>query len=580
MCSKLFIYSARILCLFLFVSNSWCAAPIFQLLNTYSAGGYSPTSVALADVNGDGNLDVIVANRCATSDTCPNGGTVGVLLGNGDGSLQPVVTYNSGGSYASFVTVGDLNGDGKPDLIVANSSMAQFRPVGGIGILFGNGDGTFQPAVSYAADGNPIYGVAVADFNHDGIADVAIANSQTPNYYYLGTVSVLLGTGGGKFQAAQIYSSGYWTNSVVAADVNGDGAADLLVGDSSSVSVLLGVGDGTFQPATAYPSAGNEGCCIAVADVNGDGKLDLVAVNPFGPNRVNGYSTVGVLLGNGDGSFQPVTRYWTSTYAATSMVVADFNRDHKVDILVTGDKLVVFWGQGDGTFLRAPGMPFYRGAIAVGDMDGDTRPDVVQVVNDQVNVLRNVIPFSTTTELRSNQNPTVYGKAVTLRATVVSDGPFAPTGTVVFKNGDAGIGNARIVGGMAALTKTNLPSGSLSITAVYQDDIDSAKSTSTPLTQVIKMASSNTTIQSSANPSVQGQPVKFTATMTSPTAKITGTVTFTAGTTTLGTVTVNWGGQASFSTSALPPGTSTITATYEGTPNIRASAVSLTQTVK
>jgi Bacterial Ig-like domain (group 3)/FG-GAP-like repeat len=482
MCSKLLIYFARILCLFLFVSNSWCAAPIFQLLNTYSSGGYSPSSVALADVNGDGTLDVIVANRCATSDTCSDGGTVGVLLGNGDGTLQPVHTYNSGGLYASFVTVSDLNGDGRTDLIVANSSMAPGE-VGGIGILFGNGDGTFQPAVSFASNGSPINGLAVADFNHDGIPDIAIANWSDPNWYYSGTVSVLLGTGGGKFQAAQTYSSGYWTNSVVAADVNGDGAADLLVGDSGSVSVLLGVGDGTFQPAIAYPSGGHEGCWIAVADVNGDGKLDLVAANQFGPHGFGG-STVAVLLGKGDGSFQSATRYWTA-YAAGTLAVADLNRDNKLDILVTGDKLDVFWGGGDGTFRRAPGMPFYRGTIAVGDVDGDTRPDVVQAVNDQVNVLRNVIPFSTTTELTSNVNPASHGQPVTFTANVTPSRPYEATGKVKFRDGTTAIGSATLRGGVATLTKSNLAVGTHSITAQYAGDANSAKSTSPVLNQVV-----------------------------------------------------------------------------------------------
>ena len=486
MCSKLLIYFARILCLFLFVSNSWCATPIFQLLNTYSSGGYSPSSVALADVNGDGTLDVIVANSCATSDTCSDGGSVSVLIGNGDGSFQPAHTYNSsnsGGLYASWVGVHDLNGDGKPDLLVANSSMAQAEG-GGVGILFGNGDGTFQPAVSFASEGSPIYGAAVADFNQDGIPDIAMANGEDKNWYYGGTVSVLLGTGGGKFQAAQTYSSGYWTNSVVAADVNGDGAADLLVGNSSSVSVLLGVGDGTFQPPSYYPSAGHEGCWIAVADVNGDGKLDLVAANQFGPHGFGG-STVAVLLGKGDGSFQSATRYWTAHDAGT-LAVADFNRDHKLDILVTGDKLVVFWGQGDGTFRRAPGMPFYRGAIAVGDVDGDTRPDVVQVVNDQVNVLRNVIPFGTTTELTSNVNPSSPGQPVTFTANVTPSGPFEATGKVKFWDGKTTIGSATLRGGVATLTKSNLTVGTHPITAFFGGDANSDKSTSPILHQVVQ----------------------------------------------------------------------------------------------
>jgi FG-GAP-like repeat/FG-GAP repeat len=352
MCSKRLIHFGWILYLCLFVSNGWCATPIFQLLNTYSSGGIDASSVAVADVNGDGKPDIIVADWCASDSSCSDGGIVGVLLGNGDGTFQPVRTYKSGGLYATWVTAQDVNGDGKPDLIVVHRSIAP-GGVGGVGILFGNGDGTFQPAVTFASGGSPSTSAAVADFNHDGIPDIAIANWEDQNWIYSGSISVLLGAGGGTFQAAQTYISGYWTNSVVAADVNGDGAADLLVGTEGDLSVLLGNGDGTFQPATPYRSGGIEGCWIAVADVNGDGKLDVLAANEFASSPNYGPANFGVLLGNGDGTFQPVTRYRTSSRGAGSIAIADLNRDNKLDILVADEHLNVFWGQGDGTFHHA-----------------------------------------------------------------------------------------------------------------------------------------------------------------------------------------------------------------------------------
>ena len=86
---------------------------------TYDSGGYEAQSVAVADVNGDGKPDLVVANLCASSD-CTNGGVVGVLLGNGDGTFQAAVSYGSGGQDAESVAVADVNGDGKPDLVVAN----------------------------------------------------------------------------------------------------------------------------------------------------------------------------------------------------------------------------------------------------------------------------------------------------------------------------------------------------------------------------------------------------------------------------------------------------------------------------
>ena len=116
---------------------------------TYDSGGSGSTSIAVADVNGDGKPDVVVANCIANgSAACGAPGILGVLLGNGDGTFQPVVTYSSGGNGASSVAIADVNGDGKPDLVVANycgnSSSCSYGD-GLVGVLLGNGDGTFQP---------------------------------------------------------------------------------------------------------------------------------------------------------------------------------------------------------------------------------------------------------------------------------------------------------------------------------------------------------------------------------------------------------------------------------------------------
>lgn len=578
MCSKRLIHGGWILCLCLCVANGWCATPIFQLLNTYSSGGVSASSVAIADVNGDGKPDIIVTDSCASGDTCSDGGLVGVLIGNGDGTFQPVRTYKSGGLYAYFVSANDVNGDGKPDLIVAHRSMGPGEE-GGVGILFGNGDGTFQPAVSYVSGGSPSTAVAVADINHDGIPDIAIANWQDSDWYYWGSISVLLGTGGGAFQAAQTYpSGGVWANSVVAADVNGDGAADLLAGNEGFVGVLLGNGDGTFQHATEYDSGGTEANWLAVADVNGDGKLDVVTANQFAWSPNYGPASIGVLLGNGDGSFQSVTKYRTLSAGAASLAVADLNRDHRLDILVTDKHLEVFWGLGDGTFHRAAATKLAGGTITVADMDGDTRPDVIQGIDDHVNVLRNVIPFVTTTTVASNLNPSVYGEAVTLTAEIGSDGPFVPSGQVAFLADGKSLGKEPVKDGTAKLTKANLPSGELQITAEYHGDSENASSVSAPFVQIVQKASTTTTLTSSRNPSAQGQAVTFTAKVTSPTVKVTGSVTFTAGNVPLGTATLK-SGKASVTTSALPKGNTEIVVTYEGTGNISGSADSLVQVV-
>jgi len=186
--------------------------------------------------------------------------------------------------------------------------------------------------------------------------------------------------------------------------------------------------------------------------------------------------------------------------------------------------------------------------------------------------------YATAVQLSSSLNPAIYGQSVTLTATVSSAGPSTPTGTVTFKNGASNLKTVTLAGGVAAMTSTGLPAGTLSLTAVYNGDAVSAKSTSPTLSQVVNQATTTTTVVSSLNPSIQGNSVTFTATVASPTVKPTGTVTFTAGTTVLATVSLS-SGNASATTSTLPAGSTTVTATYNGTANIQSSSQSLTQVV-
>ena len=183
--------------------------------------------MAVADVNGDGIPDLVVANKTSSS--------VSVLLGNGDGTFQAQQTFAAGPGPTS-VAVGDVNGDGNPDIAVADYSGST------VSVLLGNGNGTFQAQQTFTSGAAP-YAVTMADVNGDGKPDLAVAN------YGGFSVSVLLGNGDGTFQAAQTFvSTGAGPDDVAAGDVNGDGRLDLAVVNFSSgtAKVILGSGKGNF----------------------------------------------------------------------------------------------------------------------------------------------------------------------------------------------------------------------------------------------------------------------------------------------------------------------------------------------
>ena len=279
-------------------------------LSTSAFGaGLFPFSVATGDFNGDGKLDLAVA------DLGQGNGGVSVLLGNGDGRFKAAVNY--GGPSSFSVAVGDFNGDRKPDLAVANSVDST------VSVLLGKGDGTFRAAMTYGAGSYPV-SVAVGDFNGDGKLDLATANHDSNN------VSVLLGNGDGTFQPHVDYAAGSFPESVAVGDFDGNGKLDIAVANlaTNNVSILLGKGDGTFEGPVNYDT-GTYPDCVAVGDFNGDGKLDLAVANSFD-------STVSVLLGKGDGTFRAAVNYPTYPPGSqlASLAVGDFSRDGRLDIAV------------------------------------------------------------------------------------------------------------------------------------------------------------------------------------------------------------------------------------------------------
>jgi DNA/RNA endonuclease YhcR with UshA esterase domain len=355
---------------FLSITNS-TATVGFRLASSPSTGNY-PSSVAVGDFNGDGKLDLAVANL--------DSDTVSILLGDGAGNFT-LASSPSTGNYPSSVAVGDFNGDGKEDLAVANYGSNT------VSVFLGDGTGNFSLASSPATGSNP-ESVAVGDFNRDGNLDLAVANENDA-----GTVSILLGNGTGNFTLVSSPATGSFPFSVAVGDFNGDGILDLAVAnnDSGTVSILLGDGTGNFTLASS-PATGNLPHSVAVGDFNGDGKLDLAVAN-------NDSNTVSILLGDGTGNFTLASSPGTGE-SPNSVVVGDFNGDGILDLAVANfgpccehdGTISILLGDGTGNFNLAtsPGAGTYSTSVAVGDFNGDGKLDLA-VANATSNTVSSLL---------------------------------------------------------------------------------------------------------------------------------------------------------------------------------------------
>lgn len=295
---------------------------------TYDSGGNDAMSVAVTDLNGDGAPDIIVGNFCVWVNGTCSFATAGVLLGRGDGTFAPAVPVNLGGSSSQQIAIADVNGDGKPDLLATVA--APFN--GAVATLLGNGDGTFQAPRLALLGSVDVRSLSVGDLNGDGRLDVVASGGSEDGGLSRGIARVLLGTGDGTFEISPAtydsgVSAGGWANFVAVGDLNGDGALDLAIANypDSTIGVLLGHGDGTFGSTVLYDSGSRLAWANTIADVNGDAKSDLIVANAGG--------MVDVLLGNGDGTLQPPQSY-AIPGDALSVVAADVNQDGKLDLAV------------------------------------------------------------------------------------------------------------------------------------------------------------------------------------------------------------------------------------------------------
>ena len=506
----------------------------------YSSGGYFATSVAVADLNGDGIPDFVVANACTSGwyYYCTNPTAfVSVFIGNGDGTFQPAVTYNAGGYSVVMntpvisVIIADVNGDGHPDLITATQCQTQGCSNGAVSVLLGNGDGTFQPAVTYNAGGSYFSGQGWGNFGGQWVAAGDLRGTGRPDLILpiacptpscdgnpISTVSVLMNNGDGTFQSPVSYSTGAWlADSVGVADVNGDGKLDVVVVDAigtsgdgnGAISVLLGNGDGSLQAPVTYDTGNLYSNAIAIGDLRRDGKLDVIVGTRFwtwcwdqcGPDE----APISIFLGNGDGTFQPAATMSTGGLFAISIAIADVDGDGTPDLIVAQlcawsnsglqcvvdqvpagpGQVAILLGKGDGTFTptaidRTGGMNAQ--AVAVADLNRDGRPDLVLAnqcayhtkggcaSGGTVGVLLNNFTVGTVTLVKSSLNPAHVHQSVTFTATIISSQAIPDGEVVTFYNGANEIGTGATTNGVATLTTAFSAPGKYTIKASYPGD--------------------------------------------------------------------------------------------------------------
>ncbi len=327
---------------FTYAGKTLAAAPLgagtasVDWVSTGSATGWKPSSIAVADINGDGIPDLVVGN--VNDSAC----SVTILLGNGDGTFTRAP--NPPGPIESVVAValGDFNNDGKIDIaaVVANNQVL---------ILLGNGDGTFTAVPVQPATGRNPAAIVAADLNNDGRLDLAVVNKDDQ------TVTILLGSGDGTFApAAASPVTGNAPSAIAAGDFSGDGNIGLAVANSAdnTVTLLLGNGSGLFIPGATLPTGAGP-ASIAAADFDGNGTLDLATAD------FNGGS-VTVYLGNGDGTFKSSGQSLATNGSSVSIAVADLLGEGKLDLIVANqadNSLTILMGNGDGTFTTSPLSP-------------------------------------------------------------------------------------------------------------------------------------------------------------------------------------------------------------------------------
>ncbi|CAF4017853.1 unnamed protein product, partial [Adineta steineri] len=338
----------------------------FPLNTIFSTGDLSyPTSVALDDLNNDNQVDIAVTNSGTNN--------VAILFGDGNGNFSSPEIYSTGfGSIPQSLAINDFNNDRKPDIVVVNSG------TNNIFTFLKYDIGAFKKQIShFTGTHSTPQSVSAGDFNNDGWIDFVVANSG------INTIGIFLGLGNGTFSSqVASYSTGIGSSPqpTIVVDLNNDSYLDIVVANyySGNIGVFLGYGHGNFSNQTTYATGSNSGPAdVTFADLNKDNCLDIIVALELSHN-------IGIFYGNGDGTFSNVSLYPTGTNSyPISVAIADFNEDNRLDIVVVNyatANMCIFYGSINDTFSiqgnYSTGSGSHPDSVIVADFNNDHRLDI------------------------------------------------------------------------------------------------------------------------------------------------------------------------------------------------------------